>query len=476
MRLMLSAASALSILALPALAGEISIPPEARSKLSVSVYASGNALVRERRQAQLPAGASKVVFQEVSPLLNPTTAWLSGEGVGIDSIDFLFDTLTPQTLLNRSLGKNVGVVRTNPATGAVTTEQATVLSVKGGPVLKIGDRIEAGMPEKLVFSQLPEGLRPEPAIMAHVKAPQAGKYDLDFSYQTGGLGWKAVYTGILGEKMDRLDLSGQAILTNTSGVRFAEARLSLLSGEPRRIAERPAPQYEDMQALESAPAPRLMMAKAAPPQAAEEDFGTLRAFQLPYAVTLDVNQTKQVHLLKDEGLKTSRDYVLEYGFNPASVRFQGAQAYEMRPEITLGFDVPKERNALPAGVVRIYQKDKSGELQLLGEDRLKAAVKGEAVKLSLGRAYDVSAKWRQTEYGMQSKQNVFEGDVAWEIEMQNAKAEEVAVRIVQPMTNQWSIIDSSHPHQKSSAHQAEWLVKIPAEGKAILKVKAHLKN
>lgn len=470
---------ALALAAFPALAGEVDVAADARSKFSVSVYASGNAFVQETRRVQLPMGLSQVTMQEVSPGLNPATAWMTGEGAQIRALDFLFDTLSPQSLLARSVGKTVELVRTNPATGAVTKERATILSVRNGVVLKIGDRIETDQVDRLIFSELPEGLRAEPSVRAEIATDKEGAYDLGFSYQTSGLGWKAVYSATLNDKADAIDLDGNAIMSNLSGVRFKNAMVTLLAGEPRRVSESmPAP-FAEMQAFDSGAAPRVMMAKAAAPmpQIAEEDFASARALRLQDPVTLDINQTKQVRLFRQEGVKASRDYRIDFGFDPASVRFDASQPFETRPEVALFFDVPAERAALPGGIVRVYKQGQDGAVQLVGEDRMKGAAAGEKVKLSLGRAYDVSAKWRQTDYGMQQgKQNVFEGDVAWEVELQNARKEEATVKISQPMANHWSILDSSVPFQKVSARQAEWLVKIPAEGKTVLKVKGHFKN
>lgn len=479
MQAKLALLSTLVLSSLPALAGEVEVSADARAKLAVSVYASGNAFVQEARRVQLPVGVSQVTMQEVSPGLNPASAWMAGEGIAVRSLDFLFDTLSPQSLLARSLGKTVELIRTNPATGAVTKERATILSVRNGVVLKIGERIETDQVDRLVFSELPEGLRAEPAVRAEIGADKEGSYDLGFSYQTSGLGWRAVYSAVMNEKGDGIDLDGFAIMSNQAGVRFKNATVTLLAGEPRRVSERPGAGFEEMQAFDSGVAPRAMMAKAAAPmpQVAEEDFASARAFRLPDPVTLEINQTKQVRLFRQEGVAARRDYLLDFGFDPVSARFDAAQPYETRPEIALFFDVPKERASLPGGVVRVYRQGQEGGLQLVGEDRLRGVAAGEKVKLSLGRAYDVSAKWRQTTYTMQSnKQNVFEGDVAWEVELQNARKEEVAVKISQPMTGQWSILDSNVTYGKPSARQAEWLVKIPAEGKTVLKVKAHFKN
>ncbi len=63
--------------------------------------------------------------------------------------NFDFDLLTPQKLLEKYAGREVIVVKTNPATGAETREPATVLSTQSGIVLKFADRIETGAPGRL---------------------------------------------------------------------------------------------------------------------------------------------------------------------------------------------------------------------------------------------------------------------------------------------------------------------------------------
>ncbi len=76
-----------------------------------------------------------------------------GGGLTVTEQNFDFDLLTPQKLLEKSVGSTIRVIRTNPTTGADTSEDAKVLSVaEGMVVLQIGDRIETAIPGRLVFS------------------------------------------------------------------------------------------------------------------------------------------------------------------------------------------------------------------------------------------------------------------------------------------------------------------------------------
>lgn len=44
----------------------------------------------------------------------------------------------------------------------------------------------------------------------------------------------------------------------------------------------------------------------------------------------------------------------------------------------------------------------------------------------------------------------------------------VSVAVREPMPGDWSMVSESQPHAKAAANTAEWQVKLPAEGQAIL--------
>ena len=98
-------------------------------KLSVTVYNSNLALVEDTRTETLTTGRQTIEFKDVSPQIRPETVALSGAGIGIVEQNFDYDLLSPDTLMEKAVGQQIHIVRTNPATGAQTTELATVLAV-----------------------------------------------------------------------------------------------------------------------------------------------------------------------------------------------------------------------------------------------------------------------------------------------------------------------------------------------------------
>jgi hypothetical protein len=113
--------------------------------------------------------------------------------------------------------RSVRIVRTHPTTGAESIETATVLAASQGVVLKIGERIETGLPGRIVYDGVPANLRDRPTLVSDLDAARAGAQTLELSYLTGGLSWKADYVAELNAADNALDLNGWVTLTNTSG-------------------------------------------------------------------------------------------------------------------------------------------------------------------------------------------------------------------------------------------------------------------
>ena len=121
-----------------------------QEEVAVTIYNDDLALVRDRRQVELPKGAAALALREVSARIRPETALLRSlshpGGFAVLEQNFDFDLLTPGKLLEKYVGREVQVVRTHPQSGVDQAETATVLAAGEGVVLKIGDRIETGLP------------------------------------------------------------------------------------------------------------------------------------------------------------------------------------------------------------------------------------------------------------------------------------------------------------------------------------------
>ncbi len=439
---------------------ETRLTPENRTSLAVTVYGGGLALVSDERAATLQVGVNRLAFEGVGKDMVPSSAWLVGDELGsIREIDYDFDFLTPEALLRRSVGKTVKVARTHPTTGEDTVEDAVVLSTQGGVVLRYRDRIETGIPGRLVFDHVPGDLRPLPALVASIESTVAGERTLALSYLTGGLSWEADYAANVDLAKGMLDLEGRATLTNSSGADFRNASLGLVAGQVNRVSPPGGPVLRETAMRMNA----ATAADAAPPPQ-RESLGDYHLYVIQQPVDLVDQQTKQLALLSAPNVPVVREYVSE-----APVAAYGRQRGEPRPthpNIRMRFENTEASGAgmpLPAGIVRLYTRDDQGGLRLLGEDRIPHTAIGEKVEISPGQAFDISVTRRQTDFKrLGLPDGVFES--AWKIEIRNAKNEQVAVKIVEIVPGDVDVLAESAAHTKETAERLVWSVDLPAKG------------
>ena len=173
------------VLSFSAIAEETSSTLQDQQNVAVTIYNDNLALVKDQRKIQFGGGPSSLAFRDVSAQIRPETALLrsltSPGKLAVIEQNFDFDLLTPQKLLEKYVGKTVGVIKTNPATGAETNEQAQVLAANNGVVLKMGDRIETGVPGRIVYSDVPANLRDRPTLVMSLNNAGATQQEVELA-------------------------------------------------------------------------------------------------------------------------------------------------------------------------------------------------------------------------------------------------------------------------------------------------------
>jgi hypothetical protein len=436
-----------------------------QQSVAVTIYNENLALIKDLRRVTLEAGRNRLALREVSGRMRPETALLRSVShpgsLSLLEQNFDFDLLTPAKLLEKYVGRDVRIVRTHPMTGVETIETATVLAASGGVVLRIGDRIETGLPGRIVYDGVPANLRDKPTLVTELDAARGGVQLLELSYLSGGLSWKADYVAELNTSDSALDLNGWVTLTNTSGTAYPNAKLQLVAGDVNRVRD---------EMLMAAKASRMREAAAAVPRSdmAQESLFEYHLYTLQRPTTIADKQTKQVALLGAQGVPVAKELLLQGSdyYYRASVGGIGQKMkvgvfvqFENREASRLGVPMPK-------GVVRVYKKDSAGNAQFVGEDRIDHTPKNGKVRLKLGDAFDVTADKKQTDFRARGG-HMYES--AYEIVLRNAKKEAVTVVVREPVPADWTMLEESQRHAKVASGTAQWKVNIPAEGSTTLK-------
>ncbi|MFY9260783.1 MAG: DUF4139 domain-containing protein [Gallionella sp.] len=443
-----------------------------QQQVAVTIYNSNLALVKDQRRIHLNGGANLLAFRDVSAHIRPETALLrSLTSVGSLKVveqNFDFDLLTPQALLEKYVGKTVTVIRTHPTTGAESSETAQVLAANNGVVLQIGNRIETGIPGRIVYGDVPKNLRDRPTLVMQLDNQGARQQDVELSYLTSGLSWRADYVAELNATDDKLDLSGWVTLTNASGAAYRNAKLQLVAGDVNEVQQ---------ERFAAAPVMAMAMRDGGMQKMREESLLEYHLYTLDRPTTIAEQQTKQVALLSASSVPVRKELLLQ-GSDYYYQSSYGDLGQKMKLGVFVEFDNREASRLgipLPKGVVRVYKKDGSGNAQFVGEDRIDHTPKNEKVRLKLGEAFDVTADKKQTDFKRIDSKNNGIYETAYEIVLKNAKSEAVMVTVREPIPADWKMLRHSHPYEKATSNTAVWRISIPAESRTTLSYRVLVK-
>jgi hypothetical protein len=447
--------------ALLATAGLLLVPLSARAQqreVSVTIYNSDLALVEDARPLDLKAGRQKLEFKDVSAAIRPETVSLSAPGVTILEQNFDYDLLTPDKLMEKAVGQQVKIVRTNPGDGKETTEVATVLAANEGVVLKIGDRIEVlrddGVPTRVIFDKVPETLRARPTLSVSVDAASAGQRQAKLSYLTSGLSWKADYVALFDEARNALDLQGWITLSNTSGTPFENARTQLVAGDVNQLSQNNG--YRPPR--RGSPG----MVSAGTESGTGGRVADYYVYPLPERTTIAANQNKQVGFLSAQGVTARKVYeVREDWFQSQTEPRKAVVAIQFSNARLAGLG-----SQLPAGTMRVYMRDAAGDPKFVGENAIGHTPAGSELSIKTGEAFDVSS---QATLVSDTKVSRTRSRYEMRYLLRNAKDQPVTVELRQGgLWRDGEVKAESLKSRRIDARTLGWSVPVPANGETTL--------
>jgi hypothetical protein len=429
--------------------------------IDITIYADNQALVQDTRTVTFDGKVQKIEFKNVSAQIRPETASLASSDLRIIEQNFDYDLLSPAKIMENAVGQTITLVRTNPATGQETREQATVLAANGGVVLQIGNRIEVlrddGLPVRVIFDKVPPNMRADPTLsITVVGAP--GTREAALRYLTPGLGWRADYVALYDDKQGTIDVQGWVTLTNNSGTTYENANTVLVAGTPRLLGQG----YNGGGRGYRQPGDNEGMVEAGTESGTRERLGDYYLYPLAERTTIANLQTKQVSFLNVSGAPAQHGYEARFGWLQTSENpISAATIYSFSNSAKGGLG-----DQLPAGVVRFYIRDSKGQAQFIGEHAIGHTPMGSKLAISTGQAFDVKV---QPVVEARTKVN----DRRWKTSMRytltNALPKPVTVRVVQ--NGLWGDVRISAESQKSERRDADsviWSVTVPANGKTDL--------
>ena len=457
MRRLLLALLPLVLASAPASAREV-VTASKPENLSVTVYRDPNryegqsmrrdwpqgfAMISEVRTVTLPAGESTIRFDGVAEGMVAVSAIVTGLPGGTIEKNRNADLLSPAALVDGTLGNRVQITRTNPGSGAATTQDAIIRTrADGGLVLQTQDGYEAvrcsGVPERLAFDKVPDGLSANPVFSIDTRDPAGGTYQVTLTYLAWGFDWEANYVATLDSSGAKgkvgLRLLSWLTVLNDNGQSFPDADLLAVAGtinvesnfrglssppraRPLRLTCYPlgntatgTPVYSYNTPGAIPPPPAMMMAEAAADSivvtgarvqkqeapaviASEEQLGDLKLFRIPEQMTVRAKGLKQVAFLNKEKVRGEFLYRARcepYDYFPdidddEDINFT-QMLLAMKNEEKRGLGA-----ALPMGGMALFEPGPAGE-QLVAELDMRDYAVGQDIELELGESTQVFSK------------------------------------------------------------------------------------
>jgi len=445
-----------------------------QTDLSVTVYNSNLALVRDVREIHLQSGIAPLRFENVAANIMPATVHFRSltdpAKVGVLEQNYEYDLLDQNSLLKRFVGRDLLVMRNEVQDNQVkwVLGKGTLISDNNGAtVWKIGDEIVTNaQPDS--YPDVPADLYSHPTLIWTLENRGAGVQRVETSYLTGNMNWSADYVLTVSRDEKSADLDGWVTLVNNSGAAYENARLQLVAGNVHRDEA----QYRAKVAYAVS---QMVTVDAAAPAFEQENFSEFHLYTLDRRTTIHDNESKQISLLTGTNIPVEKYLEVEgqqnWYHNPQGIGNPIPQpvkvVYRFKNDQKSNLGMP-----LPAGTVRVYQADSKGALQFAGENSITHTPKDEQVRVYIGDAFDVVCERKQMDYKRLAPDLA---EFQYQIALRNHKDEPVNVEVREPVGGDWEVLSENYKSTKLDATTIGFTIPVEKDGSATLDYRVRVK-
>ncbi|MGE0354500.1 MAG: DUF4139 domain-containing protein [Gemmatimonadales bacterium] len=421
------------------------------AQTSITIYNDGRILVRRTVPAEVDRGISAVRL----PLgaLDLSTLFALDSSVAIVSARYDGATDYP-SVLRRAVGRTLKFRYGND------TVTATVAGVDPERYRLPDGSIIFDAPGRPIFPA--DLVVIDPVTELTLRSRRAGR-SLDLGYFSAGASWQASYQVILG-RGGRAGITGSAVISSNA-FKADSAEVQLLAGSVNR-----APSVRDQGAAKRMLAGNIVASEAV--AVGEQRVGEFHLYSLSGRQTIRPGIDASVALFDPASSTYDRRYVVHGSVPYYGVLQQYGDEQDVPVEVWYSVKRPRKTDfgdrPLPGGVVRLFQPDSAGRLQLIGESGLSHTPAGQDLELAAGTAFDLTAKRVQATYSVRRDSSRTTAFADYRVTLTNATDSTVTVEVQEERGGDWAVIQSSLPAEKVSSTVTRFRVRVPADGEATL--------
>lgn len=448
------------------------------SSVEITVYNQGFGLVKEVRRLPLQKGEQTVAIEDVAKLIEPSSVGIrSLSSPGSFSVleqSYRFDLIGVQAILDRAVGQRIvfnrilpngarerieGVLVSSPSAVVGTSQGGSAMSFNGMVVRTDDGRILLNPSGEIEVTSIPKGLISKPTLFWDIESETSGDNDVELSYLTQGIRWNADYVLTL-DGAGKADMKGWVTLDNQSGATYENAKLKLLAGDVQRVRRE----------VMDSPATAEFRAAAGRGGFQQEAIAEYHLYTLQRPTSVRDREIKQVSLLEAVGVPIAQKLVVDATRDFGRWRPSEGEVGTgpIKPLFLVEFTNDQKSNLgmpLPMGKIKVYQRDKSGSVQMLGEDQIEHTPRNERISLAIGRAFDVVAERKRIGFEwIRGRDNQPAGTrETFEIEVRNRKEVAQTVYVIERAWGEFKIVQNSMAFTMLDANTFQFKVDLGAD-------------
>ncbi len=422
---------------------------------SLTIYKDGFALVKQPVAWDVKTGTNTIQYDRITRGMYADSPFLDLQNVEVYTQRLNKNIFSSNTLFNKKLGERVELklAGEKSVSGTLLEYGSSQITIQTKSSIKSYLRNNL---DYISIKEIYENPQIRPVLSWDIFSKNTGNAKGNLIYMSAGFDWNAKYRLIMLDESDNAILIPEAFVKNNSNLTFSKLSLQLVEGNLNRVHH-----VNIAQSLQRSEA-KMLYAEAdmgyAPATPVRENLGDYYIYTIPKDLILQGNESITVRLYDARKIKYYKTYLFE--------NYEQAQREEPL-SVEIKIDNTEENNLnlpLPQGTIELYQTMKKGELEFLGEDRLKQVPKGATAKLIAGRAFDVVGKRKVLNYDRQRKSE----EASIEIKITNTKDQDVNVKLIEKISGDWVIRDESTMYMKEDASTIYFPITVPANDEMLV--------
>ena len=422
---------------------------------SLTIYKDGFALIKQPVAWDIKAGNSTIKYDRITRGMYADSPFLDLQNAVVRNQRLNQNIFSSNNLFNKKLGEKVELklAGEKSISGTLLEYGSSHITIQTKSSIKSYLRNNI---DNISIKEIIETPLIRPILSWDISSKNTGTAKGNLIYMSGGFDWNAKYRMIMLDEFDNALLIPEAFIKNNSDLTFSKLSLQLVEGNLNRVSHNSVSKsiqrsgammdYEDA------------IMNYAPSVPERENLGDYYIYTIPQDLKLRGNESITVRLYDARKIKYKKTYLFE--------NYEQAQREEPL-SVEIKIDNTEENNLnlpLPQGTIELYQTMQKGELEFLGEDRLKQVPRGATAKLIAGRAFDVVGKRKVLNYDRQRKSE----EASIEIKITNTKDQDVNVKLIEKISGDWVVRDESAMYMKEDASTIYFPITVPANDEILV--------